>query len=421
MVLYFLAGQSIVLDTANIDHAKAPYLRNVTLYAPPLNISIPEGCTEPRDKAEGWPIDPIGACGNGYLLRFTEQLRRSEDDAKNLTVSLPYPDESLACEQAVLRCDIWDFRHPAHFITAFLPCWSTWLDYVRENNTDTLLLLVPAADLYRPERRTPSPFVLDWLSVSDCGAEIDGVIHGKYEPLCPLWDRKYVDVTNGRQKGNGWHFDLPKELRLGAMSAGMLRYFNRPEHAYAFRSMGLESYETSGRARLEVSGIAKTASPTFRVLFINRSSGLGKRVVGGDGIATFASDIRAKLQGLGLPPDSISVNETDDFGSWDGRGQMRMMNDHDIIISPHGNQWSSIGFAPECASVLEIYVSAHTLHWGDFTRTDLIFCVPYLLVAAMVCVGWLLPALGYQRWHTGFRSPRWARNISNGTLPRQSE
>ena len=102
------------------------------------------------------------------------------------------------------------------------------------------------------------------------------------------------------------------------MSAGVLRYFNRPEHAYAFRSMGLESYETSGRARLEVSGIAKTASPTFRVLFINRNSGLGIPVVGGDGIATFASDIRAKLQGLGLPPDSISVNETDDFGSWDG-------------------------------------------------------------------------------------------------------
>ena len=105
--------------------------------------------------------------------------------------------------------------------------------------------------------------------------------------------------------------------------------------------------------------IQKKASPSFHVLFINRNN--GKREIGGPDVANITNNIRTKLSNLGISSNNSRITETNDFGQWNGSGQIMMMSDHDIIISPHGNQWSSIGLAPECASVLEVYVSTSPL------------------------------------------------------------
>lgn len=360
------------------------HMRNLTRYQSPAanNISIPDGCIEPKDKAVGWPITTIGTCRDSYLFKFDEQLTRSKSD-RNMTMKLgdydlasatPSSSSSSSCNQVIMRCRVNDFHHPAHFVLNLIPCWSTWWEYVQQNNNTNIKLMLVGNDNYGGV----STFVKDWMEIFDCSAEINSKpyyggeeqqqLEEKDGEVCASWEQRYVDVSFatedgvhgvGIPEGNGFHFNTPKDL---SPKAGMYSYFFNPDHAYAFR---LHAYSKAlvreGNHQLrsrsdyydKKTQMNSTASPSFRVLFINRNN--GKRVIGGDGVANIASSIRAKLSNLGIPSNAISVNETDDFGAWDGYGQLQMMRDHDIIISPHGNQLSSLGFAPECAAMLEIY------------------------------------------------------------------
>jgi hypothetical protein len=430
---------------------------NITHYNPPSFIALPNGCVEAEDKAVGWPIVEVGTCGDTFLFKFNQQLIRQESTRK-VTISKQKSGGKVsygACSQVIVRCNVWDFKHPAHFISNFIPCWSTWLEHVQaNNNTDTQLVLV-GSDLIKNFAEL-SDFTKVWIEIFGCGAEINGWTYKSHQPTddseCSVLKEEeqqhvVVDVTL-EQRGNGFHFDLPKD-RLDP-KAGMMSYFYHPDHAYLFRSavmnMGDElskqllepnpgalatagdwsayidendddmvyyksshgetswqrppffplknatawkeelkqrqARERSSRGRgifgtlfggggksaepatskflIENNNATKLASPYFHVLFLNRNN--GKRVIGGPGIANFTDRIYDKLSQLAIPSTAISVDKTDDLGAWNAYEQMKMMNEHDMIITPHGNQLSSIGFAPECSAVLEVYVSpkSHT-------------------------------------------------------------
>lgn len=345
----------------SLGHIYQKIIQNFTRYEQSANISMPEGCIEPKDKAKGWPIIIIGDCNDTYLFKFNEQLARPKSQ-RNVTTTMPELVPSDHCKHTIMRCQIRDFSHPAHFILNFLPCWSTWWEYTHQNKTDTNTKLM----LFGDTQMSVSNFAKDWIEVFDCIAEIDGKPFGKQEAReeCDLLEQKYVDFSYehfggyGFPPGNSFHFDTSK----GTEKAGMMTYFYHPDHAYALRLWAYSKLGKFNNSLLSIDTereIQKKASPSFHVLFINRNN--GKREIGGPDVANITNNIRTKLSNLGISSNNSRITETNDFGQWNGSGQIMMMSDHDIIISPHGNQWSSIGLAPECASVLEVYVSTSPL------------------------------------------------------------
>lgn len=162
------------------------------------SLKIPEECQEAVDTADGWPITPLGQCGDSFFFKFEQHVTVPR---KNRRVN-KMPECKGAELQMVdtLACEVGDFNHPAHFITQFLPCWSSWLESSSGGSEKTKLTLVPANPRDRA-KATVSSFVRAMMDAFECTEEINVKDQRVSEP-----NNTCAQLVKIDGQGSGWHF-----------------------------------------------------------------------------------------------------------------------------------------------------------------------------------------------------------------------
>lgn len=296
---------------------------------------VPSGCRAPgdTDRCKGWPVQPICRCNLSSAFRFHEhsplqwdsvvltdnrQKRVTNGNYKHIPVSGIYCDFTDVSVGSML--------HPGDAITSLWPCWSMYEEFCsRAQLRKRVRFFIVSEDLSKLNHST-APWLITMMSIMNATAV------GNFPAVKTQHNTvfvKYDWAKHGRT--NGWHFPT----KVGQSSTrGMKQYFLRKAHANSLRDAARQSD-------------SRLAYPSTHlrpnVLMLNRK---GQRE-----IVRSSEVIRQITSRFG-----VAVKETHDMGSLSPRDQIALVHEHDIIISPHGQQLSTIGFARECTAVLEVYV-----------------------------------------------------------------
>jgi hypothetical protein len=319
----------------------------------------------------GWPIHPLFDCDRSEAFWFDDfsPLIREKFVVRDFRCQKSDKVRQIFC---VLPEDA-DIGHPGDAISWLLPCWSAFMEFGGHHAN------LPGSHLnssnsnieYTLVRKSQFPIegwtkdICEQLGISfttslpavRVSSRLKGPGGDKITTECATGS-DYIVVRNLNRVGNAYHFSTiasPSvrtflDLLRGFIfkgrllnNAGIKRYFIRPEHAHMLRSaMNMRESLPSHASNDNL----------VKVLILNR---IGTRRLLESTQIEYEIKRRTNHSQNSLP-HSFYVTQVDDLGTYNGLEQAKVLYNHDIIISPHGNQLANIGFANECAALLEVYV-----------------------------------------------------------------
>ena len=337
----------------------------------------PENCRRPDDAFGitpilGWPIHPLFNCERSEAFWFDDFSPLIRDKFEVQDFRCRESDE-LRRIYCIIPEGV-DIGHPGDAISWLLPCWSAFMEFggnranltghpnssmgnikynlVRKSRFPTKGWTKDICERLGISFTASLPSIRGLSSLKGAGKKGD-----KVATECDAGS-DYIVVRNLNRVGNAYHFSTlaaPSihtflEVLRGFVlksrllnNAGIKRYFFRPEHARMFRSA----------MNLRESLLSHATNDNFiKVLILNR---VGTRRLLESARIEYEIKKRTNHSQNSLP-HSFRVTQIDNLGIYNGLEQAKVLNNHDIIISPHGNQLANIGFANECAALLEVYV-----------------------------------------------------------------
>jgi hypothetical protein len=339
----------------------------------------PASCQQPDSTFKnapnlGWPIHPLFKCDRSEAFWYDDlsSMKLKDVEVTDFRFRESAPVHHVYCripEDA-------EMEHPGDAISYLLPCWSAFMEFGGPPIAPSkdFLKLPRSNTQYSIVRKRPLP-AQGWIK--DICEQL-GILFTTSLPIvkgssrlggpsvqkadCNVAecdeDSDFVVVRDKRRSSNSYHFstvpfptvrvflDLLRGLILKGKlinNSGSKRYFLRPEHAYMLRS--------AMRLR-DAASDQFDKNNSIKVLILNR---LGtRRLLDSIRIEREIKDRASQTRIHWQHP--VRVTQVDDLGAYNGLEQAKLLHNHDIIISPHGNQLSNIGFANECAALLEVYV-----------------------------------------------------------------